>query len=49
VLNSAGLNIRIIDNQKCHGPKVKIVKDLINFGRGQIIFRNENGVLVGAT
>ncbi|MDO4178961.1 MAG: gamma-glutamyltransferase family protein [Phascolarctobacterium sp.] len=39
----------IIDYLKAHGHEVILVKDSINFGRGQIIFRDDAGVLVGAT
>ena len=45
----AGVDPKIIDYLKDHGHEVEVVKDLINFGRGQIIWRTDENVLCGAT
>lgn len=54
---TGGMNIEIeqgyptdlADKLKHRGHQVKVATDSIDFGRGQIIFRDENGILVGAT
>lgn len=54
---TGGMNIEIeqgypsdmADKLKHRGHQVKVATDSIDFGRGQIIFRDENGILAGAT
>lgn len=44
-----GMDAAIIEGLRAKGHVIKISDELQGFGRGQIIWRNEEGVLMGAT
>lgn len=44
-----GVPAEIAEELQCRGHEITVMSDYTSFGRGQIIWRDENGVLAGAT
>ncbi len=49
VMVEAGVGEEIINALRARGHELIVTDDFIDFGRGQMIWRNDDGVLVGAT
>lgn len=44
-----GIPLQVVEQLQAMGHDIRILEDMSQFGRGEIIWRNEEGVLVGAT
>lgn len=44
-----GLSLQAVEQLRMMGHEIRILDDMSEFGRGEIIWRNEEGVLAGAT
>jgi len=49
VMVEAGVGEELINALRARGHELIVTDDFIDFGRGQMIWRNDDGVLVGAT
>ena len=49
VMIEAGVGQEIIDGLRARGHELIVTDDFIDFGRGQMIWRSDDGVLAGAT
>lgn len=44
-----GIPLQVVEQLQAMGHDIRVLEDMSQFGRGEIIWRNEEGVLVGAT
>lgn len=44
-----GIPFQVVEQLQAMGHDIRVLEDMSQFGRGEIIWRNEEGVLVGAT